>query len=75
MRVRVDPAGNREQPARGELPPARHRPAELGDPTAGNADVSGFPMTGRDHGRAPDNQVKTHRSILAPARHPHGELD
>jgi hypothetical protein len=65
VRVRVDPAGNREQAADGELLRARHRAAELGDPAVGYADVSGFLVTGRDHGRAADNEVETHRSIVA----------
>ena len=63
--MRVDPAGNREQAVGGELLRARHRAAELGDPAAGYADVSGFPVTGRDHGRAAYNEVKAHRSIVA----------
>ena len=63
--MRVDPAGNREQAAGGELLRPRHRAAELGDPAAGYADVSGFPVTGRDHGRAAYNEVKAHRSIVA----------
>ena len=63
--MRVDPAGNREQAVGGELLRARHRAAELGDPAAGYADVSGLPVTGRNHGRAAYNEVKTHRSIVA----------
>lgn len=63
--MRVDPAGNREQAAGGEFLRARHRAAELGDPAVGDADVSGLPVTGRDHGRAPYNEVETHRSIVA----------
>ena len=63
--MRVDPAGNREQAVGGELLRARHRAAELGDPAAGYADVSGFPVTGRDHGRAAYNEVQAHRSIVA----------
>jgi hypothetical protein len=65
VRVRVDPAGNREQAVGAEFLPARHRAAELGDPAAGYADVSDFPVTGRDHGRAAYNEVKAHRSIVA----------
>ena len=65
VRVRVDPAGNREQAVGGELLRARHRAAELGDPAVGDADVSDFPVTGRDHGRAAYNEVKAHRSIVA----------
>ena len=63
--MRVDPAGNREQAVGGELLHARHRAAELGDPAAAYADVSGLPVTGRNHGRAAYNEVKTHRSIVA----------
>ena len=63
--MRVDPAGNREQAVGGELLRARHRAAELGDPAVGYADVSGLPVTGRNHGRAAYNEVKTHRSIVA----------
>lgn len=65
VRVRVDPAGNREQAAGGELLCARHGAAELGDPAVGYADVSGFPVTGCDHGRAAYNEVEAHRSIVA----------
>jgi hypothetical protein len=43
VRVRVDPAGNREQAAGSEFLRARHHAAELGDPAAGYADVSGLP--------------------------------
>jgi hypothetical protein len=67
VRVRVDPAGNREQAPGVELLRARHRAAELGDPAVGYADVSGFPVTGRDYGRAAYNEVKAHRSIVARA--------
>jgi len=49
----------------GEFLRARHRAAELGDPVAGYADVSDFPVTGRDHGRAAYNEVEAHRSIVA----------
>ena len=63
--MRVDPAGNREQAVGGELLHARHRAAELGDPAAAYADVSGLPVTGRNHGRAAYNEVETHRSIVA----------
>jgi hypothetical protein len=31
----------------------------------GYPDVSDFPVTGRDHGRAAYNEVKAHRSIVA----------
>lgn len=65
IRVRVDAARNGEQAAGGELARARHRPAELGDPAAGDADVSGFGVTGRNDGGAAYNKVKGHRSILA----------
>ena len=61
--------GNREQAPGVELLRARHRAAELGDPAIGYADVSGFPVSGRCHGRAAYNEVKAHRSIVhAPAR-------
>ena len=63
--MRVDPAGNREQAAGGELLRPRHRAAELGDPAVGYPDVSDFPVTGRDHGRTAYNEVKAHRSIVA----------
>jgi hypothetical protein len=65
--VRVDPAGNREQAAGVELLRTRHRAAELGDPAVGYADVGGFPVTGRDHGRAAYDELKAHRSIVARA--------
>ena len=65
--MRVDPAGNREQATGVELLRARHRAAELGDPVAGYADVGGFPVTGRDHGRAAYDELKAHRSIVARA--------
>jgi hypothetical protein len=47
------------------LPGAGHRAAELGDPAAGDADVSGFPVTGRDHGRAADDEFEAHSSSVA----------
>ena len=65
--MRVDPAGNREQAAGVEPLLTRHRAAELGDPAVGYADVGGFPVAGRDHGRAAYDELKAHRSIVVRA--------
>ena len=65
VRHRVGHVGDRRDAAGGELPGARHPAAELGDPAAGDADVRGFLVTGRDHGRAADDEVEAHRSIVA----------
>jgi hypothetical protein len=68
VRVRVDPAGNREQPAGGDLSRTRHRAADLGDLAVDDADARGFPATGRDHSRAAYYEIEDHRSIVARGR-------
>jgi len=65
VRVRVDPAGNREQAACGEFPLSRHRAAELGDPAAGDAEVGDLLVTRRHDDGTADYEVKSHQGIVA----------
>ena len=68
MNVRVDAAGDDEQPAGVEFLLARHRAAELRDAAVPDADVGDFLAAGGDDGPVADHEIKalfSHPSILA----------
>ncbi len=64
VRVRVDPAGKREQPGGGDLVHARHLAADLGNLVAGDTEVRDLLAARRDHSRAAYYDIETHRSIV-----------
>ena len=77
MNVRVDAAGDDQQPAGVDFLVPGHRAAELGDPAARDPDVGDLLATRGDDGPAADYEIKTlfsHPSIVAwpGSRYPRG---